>query len=250
MISTETVFHFTSSKEILISILENDFYPNYCFERCPLNKKVLKGAFPMVSFCDIPLSQIEKHIETYGHYGIGLSKDWAREKGLGPVLYLTRKSILSRSIEDIVVNILKLDPHEESEVESMRLIGDSLRDTVRYMKPYEGKYLKEKMWQEEKKFYDEREWRYIPPKQPNIKFALTESEFQNPQIRSEANSNVRRVTLSFKPPDIKYIILDKEAEILGFVTTLRNLKGQKYDRDIVNVVTTRVITCDQISKDF
>jgi hypothetical protein len=99
VISSESIFHFTKSKKILLSILKNEFQPHFCFERCELGNRVIKGAYPMVCFCDIPLSQVKEYIgEHYGDYGIGMSKSWAEKSGLNPVLYIKKTSHLAAHI--------------------------------------------------------------------------------------------------------------------------------------------------------
>eukprot|EP01034_Spumella_vulgaris_P011525 gene11525-14663_t len=46
------------------------------------------AAFPMVCFCDIPLSRIDEHVGFYGSYGLGLSREWGIRAGLNPVQYI------------------------------------------------------------------------------------------------------------------------------------------------------------------
>jgi hypothetical protein len=245
MISSATLFHFTDSKAKLLSILENEFHPRYCFERILLHNKVVKCAFPMVCFCDIPLSQIKEHIYKYGRYGIGLSKEWGRRNGLNPVFYLRSKSILSNSIEAIIVNLL------EEEITTRPGVPNDLKNVIRYMKPYIGSYLRGVKKRNRIRFYDEREWRYVPAESgSNIKFALNESEYKNPEMLNQANSILTNVRLHFEPSDIKYVIVKEEKGILEMVKALREIKGRKYDTDTVSIVTSRVITCDQILKDF
>lgn len=72
-VSAITLFHFTSNIENLLGILTNNFYPRYCLEDHSaffqeLDKEEAERAIPMVCFCDIPLSNIRKHISTYGRY--------------------------------------------------------------------------------------------------------------------------------------------------------------------------------------
>src|SRR5690606_31643375 len=96
-ISANTLFHFTE-KEKLKQILLNDFYPNYCLEdlsNATPPVSIYKNAYiPMVCFCDLVFSQIKKHIDFYGDYGIGLrKKGWGIERGISPIYYVPEASI-------------------------------------------------------------------------------------------------------------------------------------------------------------
>ncbi len=52
----------------------------------------------MTCFCDLPLSNTYKHLEEYGGYGIGLTKDWGKSKGLSPILYVHDNSPLKKAV--------------------------------------------------------------------------------------------------------------------------------------------------------
>src|SRR5688572_32225145 len=92
-ISSNTLFHFTDTRDHLVSILTNEFRPHYCLE----DLSVLGGlppetagnviGIPIVCFCDIPLSQATEHMRVNGRYALGLRKDWGMRQGLTPVLY-------------------------------------------------------------------------------------------------------------------------------------------------------------------
>ena len=90
-LSANTLFHFTRHRENLLGILRDNFKPHYSLETIvgalPPNG-VLRSAIPMVCFCDIPLSQIRNHARDYGSYAIGLSKSWASQKSIAPVMYV------------------------------------------------------------------------------------------------------------------------------------------------------------------
>ena len=87
IVSANTLFHFTSKLDYLEGILESDFIPRYNLEDINLAGRSIKIAFPMVCFCDIPLSSISEHLDKYGQYAIGMSINWANKNGLNPVLY-------------------------------------------------------------------------------------------------------------------------------------------------------------------
>lgn len=184
VISANTLFHFTK-REYLLSILENGFYPRYSLERYVLGGKPFKRAVPMVSFCDIPLSQIKNHVKDYGSYGIGMARHWVEQHKLNPVLYLTKDSALSYNFMKMILNLLKKEMHGLSELRDSK---ESLKEVVRYLKPYEGILIRPEK-RIKKRFYDEREWRYVPsPSKYNSKrFMLSEKEFNDDKIREKYN---------------------------------------------------------------
>ncbi len=97
---SDNLFHFTKSIDILESILKNGFYARYCLEDIRwLNSNEDKFiAFPMVCFCDIPLSRATEHTEFYGSYGLGLTKDWGIRNNLNPVVYGTDNGLVRDAI--------------------------------------------------------------------------------------------------------------------------------------------------------
>ena len=252
--SSDTLFHFTNSLDNLIGILKNEFYSRYSLEKYTLEKRTIERAFPMVCFCNIPLSQIKNHLETYGYYGIGMSKEWAEKNGLNPVLYLKKGSTLSQKIETIRKNLTNHKLRSGlNEIEAMKIMIDTLSkllDILRYIKSYEGDFYRKGKIIKDVRFYDEREWRYMPdPEKYNGSLFLSKDDFQDPVTIARANAQIEKAKLSFEPSDIKYIIVTKEEEILSMVKALHEIKS-KYNSEIITKLTTRIITSEQIENDF
>jgi hypothetical protein len=250
-LSSETLFHFTK-KENLLGILENEFYPRYSLEEFKINRTQFKLGIPMVSFCDIPLGLIQEHINDYGRYGIGMSKDWAKRKGLNPVLYLDENSELSCLInsalkvksEDIKA-MMELGIKIESETELYR----NLLKILRYSKIIEGSFKRNGI-DRVKKFYDEREWRYVPD---NIIYnsrylVVREDEFKGPLLEHE-NEMLKKAKLSFEPNDINYIIIEDESEREDILENINNIKW-KYEERIRKVLLSKIISSRNIFLDF
>jgi hypothetical protein len=87
---TTCLFHFTESLDILCKILKEGFWPQYSLEDIAwLNGPVPRLAWPMVSFCDIPITRLHDHTKFYGCYGIGLWREQLIPTGVSPVTYVT-----------------------------------------------------------------------------------------------------------------------------------------------------------------
>jgi hypothetical protein len=252
VISSSSLFHFTNEIEKLENILSNEFHPNYSLENyiglfSGLNIKE-EQAIPMVCFCDLPLSQVGEHIGFYGNYGIGLCKEWGISKGINPVMYLQPKSYLANHITDMLRSII-----DKKDAET----GLRIFEMMSFVKSYQGRLFRQGGYSDEKTFYNEREWRYVPaiPDSPTVKYAefftLSKEDYMDPEKLRIANEEYcSRIKLPFTPKDIKYIIVSKESEILPMVKAIENIKGGAYTYGDLKTLTTRIITAEQIKKDF
>ncbi len=253
ILSPDTLFHFTPSLENLLGILKNTFYPRFCYDEFDLvdndPQTFLEDALPMVCFCDIPLSLLINHINTYGNYGLGMTKEWGLRKGLNPVIYFAKNSHLAKNY-----NVLTQDlvwHHSPT--------AKAFQETMGYMKPYEGTlYRNGKATVEKVRFYDEHEWRYLPDTSVltdnGMRSFLQHHQYMNPQELANANSRLEteKTRLAFEADDIKYIIIKDENEINQMVEDLRNIKGiiHGYDKKTVDRLVSRIITVKQIKDDF
>ncbi len=255
LISTNTIFHFTRTIDNLESILKNDFYPQFSFDNILgtiLNAPDGERAIPMVCFCDIPLAQIRKHTNTYGDYALGLSKKWAIKNKINPVSYTYSNSDFSNKIKHA---ILKLDEHEKEVLKSDSTLGIQFDFAIQYIKPYEGKLWKNGKWSKENiRFYDEREWRYIPNfKNIDQPLWISNEVLKEPHPLEDLNKTIaerKDVRLSFVPNDIKFIIVKKESEILPMLDKVINIKKHKFLYNDVQLLTTRIISMESIRENF
>lgn len=117
-----------------------------------------KFAIPLVSFCDIPPALVEEHARMYGKNGIAFKPEFKTKYALSPLFYINKKTSVSTLLTAL-------------NVQAGRIIDDCQRCTIENLvkklllncKPYEGYYKRNGIEDQEYRFYDEREWRYIPP---------------------------------------------------------------------------------------
>lgn len=243
-LSSNSLIHLTRSKEFLIGILKEEFRFKYCVEQVKTNHGKFNLAVPMVSFFDVPLSEIKKHL-AYGKYGIGLKKKWGEKKGLNPVLYIDAKSTLGGNLLLAYYKIIG-----ERDLSTLSETELRLADVVRYIKNYEYDLIRPgKRKRKNYRFSDEREWRYVPKTDVNAMF-VNADEYKTPEEKAAINSRIETLRLGFTPNDITYIIVQRENEISDFVRILRDVKGKKYSPEEVDRLITRIITIDQILSDF
>jgi hypothetical protein len=260
-ISANTLFHFTSSQEYLINILEHTFRPRYCWENPPTSNKAIDTTvppallLPMVCFCDIPLSQIKDHVGTYGRYAIGLTKEWGIENKVNPVFYTipgTAASMTLRSIgQEVSSKTNPVDPRTENLQKDVAYLSA-------YTKLYKGKSYRNGTYLEgDVIFYNEREWRFVPPIEWLERAALDPAISQadtvtHPDLLGHSNKVLTEndtFKLSFKPNDIRYLILEREDEILDFVRKISAIK-EKFSWDEKTMLTTKIISMEHIQEDF
>jgi len=236
-ISSSTLFHFTRSFDFLTGILDNGFKPKLCLEEIKIKDKVYKIYIPMVSFCDILLSQAKDYMnDRYGCYGVGLPKKWGEKQGMNPVLYLRKDSKLAGCIDQILKNLFSLskDPEMKKKTELDNITTDMV-DIFRYLKPYSGEY----------KFYDEKEWRYVPESMSGYPFLLEEQ--YNTQKRKDLDDELKKQALTFDHAQIKYVIVEKSSDIPEITKVIKKKYRKTSDSDIL---CSKIITFRQMREDF
>jgi len=248
-LSSNSLFHFTSRLDTLSLILAGGFYGSFCKEVLHYKKEAFTLIVLMISFCDIPLKTISLHTK-YGKYGIGLNKDWGIEHQLNPVLYLEKNSALadslirslytSRSITAIINPQLKQIRNKIGEITNnknynpvqkntkLEELQDELRQyddlannmrhiihSIFYTKHYSDALERNGEIINDHRFYDEREWRFLPEFQSLIS-SLHISERQYKEWRGDIRKPkpiLTNVNLPFRLTDIEYIIVEKKDEI-------------------------------------
>lgn len=243
-LSSNSVIHYTHNLTSLVSILKDGFQAKYCYEKIYAGSKFLHGGHPMVCFCDIPLYQLTDHINSYGKYGIGLNKHWAKRKGLNPVLYFDSESYISHFLQD---TFNKLIDNEDWNEDSF----DILVRLLAYSKNYQYDLLRGGKIVKDYRFYNEREWRYVLTlaDRKGAPQWLDISEIK--AKKSEFNKQISEYRLKFECDDISYIIVDTAKDITIVVDELRDhFSISKKDSSILNILFTKILTIEQIQQDF
>ncbi|MEP0366489.1 MAG: abortive infection system antitoxin AbiGi family protein [Cyclobacteriaceae bacterium] len=260
-ITSNTLFHFTNSLQTLSLILKNNFKASYCIEG--------DSFVAMICFCDIPLSEIGGHIEKYGGYGIGLSKGWAVNKGLNPVIYLESNSYLAKTMKegrnqlswfmwDAVADKDFLKKHLtkfKSPLWNIDDISIYALNYGRFIKNY-SETIKEKV----NRYYDEREWRYVPPVNIGELEESSPSDLYDQLIihktheKFEAIKTGRKLIddqkLTFEPEDIRYLIIKSQDEIPKLVSHLKEVGRFDFEKIDKDILICKIVTIESLKEDF
>ena len=241
---SHTLFHFTKSIETLKSIIKHGFWPRYCAE--DVNwlgyKKYEFIAYPMVCFCDIPLSRTEEHVRFYGEYGIGLSKDWAECNKITPIQYVSTSSNIPRTFREIIDLSFHLEDGKKFKSKQ------NIRYLLAHSKPTEGNMvIAGKVVQKE--FYQESEWRYVPLHDEVIDYVKKE-EFENETRLEELNQlSKEHCSIKFSPRDIKYIFVKNDSDIPEIINFIQE-KLEEFPSVDLKVLLSRVTSLESISRDL
>ncbi|MGO2356364.1 MAG: abortive infection system antitoxin AbiGi family protein [Marinomonas foliarum] len=243
---SHTLFHFTKNAEILKSILKGGFWPRYCLEDITwYTNSETQIAFPMICFCDIPLSRLDEHVGFYGEYGVGVSKEWALSNDCCPVIYLPKNSQISLALLRITKgNLAGKGYYEGSNGDMNALISN--------VKPIEGRMLVNGELIS-KEFYQESEWRHVIKDTFNRAKArvwLSESEFHDENFRKTENNKTKEFhSLKISPSDIKYLFVKNESDIPGLVNFIQNELDYFSGSDI-KILLSKIISLETIREDL
>ncbi len=212
----------------------------------------------MISFCDIPLTRVTDHVKKYGSYAIGLTTDWATKNKLNPVLYIEKKSNLANGLFKVLNFIQKGDWHNsiENDDEVMEFYNNLFKGSMNIiysLKNYKGRLVRNGKDQDYK-FYDEREWRYLPiiddsdsAEYPDIYW---EDDFNNLKIDFPRKPYFNRYVVKFNATDIKYLVVENEKDVSKIMIELRSIDNLYSNHHDYELLLTKFITLKQIEEDF
>lgn len=248
-VSSQSLFHFTRSLEVVERILSEGFKAAYCREEHVLNGVETLCHVPMISFCEIPLSQVKEHIFKYGRYGIGLSREWARSNRLNPVIYLQHNSFLTEDIQKATHFFIaqcrgSIETVSEEHFSALK----SLAQLLAYTKNYEGTLRRKSEAIENYRFSDEREWRFVPSS-PSVLTVMSDETFSTElgqRLKSVVTEGFR---MPIEPRDISYILVSHESELERIISAVK-ARRLSIDEKQIDRLLTRILTVEQLEHDF
>jgi hypothetical protein len=243
-ISTNSIIHYTNSIEILKLILNEGFKLKYCNEILVLNDGGSAAAHPMISFCDIPLSESTKHFEAYGHFGIGLTKEWAIKNGINPVLYIDKDSLIAKSLYELIKARRESESNLTPEQKSLVLNIKS------YAKNYSGALKRNGKISGNYRFYDEREWRLIPSKEVlgSNSSSIESSNYE--KSKDSYNEKLNSIRIKFDHTDVSYVIIEKTNQIPEIIKSIRDSFSDFCTANQLDILLSKVCSAEQIKADY
>lgn len=241
-LSSNIIWHQTDFNGLRAILKSKRFLYSYSLESIMWKSRRIDIAFPMISFCDIPLSDISEYLGKYGKYTIGLKRSWGKTVGVCPVWYRDKDAISLKTQMDSFSGIKNKEPNTLSKEEII------LWQVVANTKNYEGELLKRKF--SSYRFFDEREVRLVPTYDDlsslKVKPFINKKEYDNYKS-VYGSSRILNMGVDFEYSDIAYIIYSNKCS-----SVVKLLKGYYYDNivflshkqvkeDIIGMSHNRVI---------
>lgn len=241
---SSTLFHFTKNRETLQSILANGFWPRYCAEdtRWVGQENAPIVAFPMVCFCDIPLSRISDHVDFYDQYGIGVTREWGIKNSLNPVLYVAGENPVCSELRSLNAHANKLDGEDKSNAK------ESVRYLYAHVKPSRGIVIINGS-PVEKDFYLESEWRHVPQNTEISPYLRSDIFSDSEKLAVENDKTNLHCKLKLSPGDIKYIFVKNDSDIPNFIDFIQSgIAGILHSE--AKMLMSRVTSLESIQADL
>lgn len=213
--------------------------------------KQIGFAVPMVSFCDLRLSELKEHMSKYKGYGLGLSKTWAKKRNLNPVFYVSKSCSFTgnfiSAVEQLHAHLDSIQDCQQFNAASAAYID--ILNAYRYIKNYQADLVRNgKKTVPNYRFADEREWRYVPRLGARLRSFVPLEKIATDIDKQRLNANVSHLKLKFQPEDIRYLILERDEERIELIDHLESVKG-RFPSDTIRRLTSRILTADQIRRD-
>ena len=164
---------------------------------------------------------------------------------INPVLYIDRNSLIADSIYSLIKDRRKTNSNltvkQKREILQIKSYAKNYSGTLkRTGKPDKKNY----------NFYNEREWRLIPPKDKinNKPFSISLKAYNN--NKEKYNKELFDCRYEFKIQDISYIIVEKTEEIPKIVKILRQLHYEQYSGKELDILLSKVCSTEQILSDY
>jgi len=205
--SENKIIHITKEFETLKRILSSNYLKLFfSIEDFLFNDKIVsKAAHPMISFSEYKLSTINNEKITYGKYGLGFSKEWAKVNNIGPVLYVGPTSIAAKGMKDLL--IARRKTKNEKLPGKIRL---AIMELKTFMKNEEGynSYFK----QENFNFKSENEWRFVPKKSQIDNYLISQNQRTYLRNKDKHNKMLEKYPLKFRKEDIQIVFVSNQSE--------------------------------------
>ncbi|WP_397383044.1 abortive infection system antitoxin AbiGi family protein [Prosthecobacter sp.] len=270
---SRTIIHFTKSAEPLKGILKIGFKLKYCRERVMFGDTEKQFRVPMVSFCDISISQAAENISKYGQYGVGLTEQWAIKRGLTPVIYLQRYSALAESMLKLSDRIVEDESKSFREwlkqakdqgkslaealmnyvkEEALKAKSDDLlmnaMDILRYTKNYKGDLVRANGERTPDYYFgDEREWRYALKTRNFGMFMYMEQMTEKEGMAEMMQKLIDDQRLLFDAQDISFIIVPTDGERDDIQRHIESL-GDRFSQDEMAELKSKVLKLEELIK--
>lgn len=221
-LSSNIIWHQTDFKGLEAIFASKQFKCSYSLEDIHWKSSHLELAFPMISFCDLPLSDINEYLGKYGKYTIGMKTLWGHRNGFTPVWYQTPQSSSLCTCATLHRKLLKM-PYDEA----TKLVWH----TLSCVKNYEGRLRKYGF--KRYRFYDEREVRYVPSlesiESAGVQPVLPPIEYQKYKKENIGMSLINDLIIPFCLSDVVYILISSPSQ----KWRVRNILGENSDNVLI-----------------
>lgn len=269
--SANTLFNFMGQLDHLIAAIEKmEMFPLYFKEDVEYlnlkigNRSIRKFSFPMLCFCDINMHRLQAHlgkkrdqetnsiIDGYGHFGIGLDKQWCIQKGFQPISYINPFSLYCDEISSVLNTGLRsvfLDEDFNDETFNLLLRQMTL------IKPLSGKMDNRIGKELTKNFHDEKEWRFLPNldnvSSPDFMDDATQAKLFEPVTFNNLNNGMLfepSVHLKIKNEVIKYLFVDTLNDKDFLISKLLEFYGDNLK--LAMDLASKIIVYEEIVEDW